>query len=120
MSPCAEKSPFSEEIIAARQPPMARNTITDPDRFRAEMHRVRAQGCAVDDHEFEDTMRCIAAPIFERDGRVQVGISISGPDSRFTFDRLDELRQTLVGATWELSERLGGAPWRNNVSTLQQ
>ncbi|MFN8450372.1 MAG: IclR family transcriptional regulator [Anaerolineae bacterium] len=111
---------YIEEIIAAGLPPMARNTITEPDRFRAEMHRVRAQGYAVDDHEFDDTMRCIAAPIFERDGRVQMGISISGPDSRFTFDKLDELRQAMVDATWELSERLGGVPWRSNLTTPQR
>jgi DNA-binding IclR family transcriptional regulator len=105
---------YIEAIIAVGLTPMARNTITDPDKFRTELHRIRSQGYAIDDHEFENTMRCIAAPIFERDGRVHMGISISGPDSRFTLDKLEELRDPLLHATWELSERLGGAPWRSN------
>jgi DNA-binding IclR family transcriptional regulator len=105
---------YIESIIAGGLISRARNTITDPDVFRTELHRVRSQGYALDDHEFEDSMRCIAAPIFERDGRVHMGISISGPDSRFTLDKLEELRAPLLQAAWELSERLGGTPWRSN------
>ena len=105
---------YIEAVIAAGLVPRARNTITDPNLFRAELHRVRAQGYAIDDHEFENTMRCIAVPIFERDGRVQMGISISGPDSRFTMDKLEELQAPLLQAAWELSERLGGIPWRSD------
>lgn len=104
-----------EAIIAGGLKPMARNTITDPDTLRAELHRVRSQGYAFDDHEFDDTMRCLAAPIFERDGRVHMGISISGPDSRFTLEKLEELREPLLQAAWDLSERLGGTPWRNKL-----
>jgi len=101
-----------EEVIAAGLPALASNTITDPDAFRQELHRIRSQGYALDDHELSDNMRCIAAPIFEQGGRVRMGISISGPDTRFTFDKLDELRGPLLQAAWTLSERLGGTPWK--------
>ena len=103
-----------ETIIAAGLPRRARNTFTDANAFRAELHRVRSQGYAIDDHEFEDTMRCIAAPIFERDGRVQMGISISGPDSRFTREKLEALRIPLLDASRELSKHLGGVPWQSS------
>jgi IclR family KDG regulon transcriptional repressor len=101
-----------EEVIAAGLPAVASNTITDPDAFRQELHLIRSQGYALDDHEFSDSMRCIAAPIFEQGGRVHMGISISGPDTRFTFDKLEELRHPLLQAAWTLSERLGGTPWK--------
>ena len=103
---------FIEGVIAAGLPKMARNTITDPVALRNELHRIRSQGYALDDHEFSDNMRCIAAPIFESDGRVRMGISLSGPDSRFTLEKLDELKGPLVEAAWTLSERLGGTPWK--------
>jgi DNA-binding IclR family transcriptional regulator len=102
---------FIEEVIAAGLPRMASNTITDPALFRNELHHIRSQGYALDDHEFSDNMRCIAAPIFEAGGHVRMGISISGPDTRFTLDKLGELKVPLLQATWTLSERLGGTPW---------
>ncbi|GAB4410666.1 MAG: IclR family transcriptional regulator [Anaerolineae bacterium] len=101
-----------EEVIAAGLPRRASNTITDPAAFRQELHRIRSQGYALDDREFSDSMRCIAAPIFEAGGRVRMGISISGPDTRFTLEKLEELKGPLLKAAWTLSERLGGMPWR--------
>lgn len=103
---------FIEEMIAAGLPQIASNTITDPSEFRTELHRIRSQGYAIDDHEFADSMRCIAAPIFEHGSCVRMGISISGPDGRFTYEKLDELKPPLLEAAWKLSERLGGTPWK--------
>lgn len=103
---------FIEEVIAAGLPKMASNTITNPEAFRRELHRVRAQGYAIDDHEFSDSMRCIAAPVFGQDGQVQMGISLSGPDTRYTLEKLEELKGPLLQAAWDLSKRLGGAPWK--------
>jgi DNA-binding IclR family transcriptional regulator len=102
---------FIEAVIAAGLPKMASNTITDPEVFRLELHRIRSQGYALDDHEFSDNMRCIAAPIFEPGGNVRMGISISGPDTRFTFEKLGELKHPLLKATRTLSEQLGGSSW---------
>jgi IclR family KDG regulon transcriptional repressor len=102
---------YIEGVIAAGLPKMASNTITDPDEFRKELQHIRSQGYAIDDREFSDSMRCIAVPIFEGGGRVHRGISISGPDSRFSFERLEELKDPLLRASRELSEQLGGVPW---------
>jgi DNA-binding IclR family transcriptional regulator len=99
-----------EDIIARGLRPMASRTITDPAEFRNELRRVRAQGYAIDDREFSDNMRCIAVPIFENGARVSRGISISGPDSRFTLEKLDALKSPLLQASRELSEKLGGFP----------
>ncbi len=100
-----------EEVIAAGLPRMASNTITDPDAFRKELYHIRSQGYAIDDREFSDSMRCLAAPIFEPGGQVSMGISISGPDSRFSLEKLEELKVPLLKAAWDLSARLGGIPW---------
>jgi DNA-binding IclR family transcriptional regulator len=98
-----------EAQIGSGLPRMASRTITDPDGLRAELARVREQGYAIDDHELSDSMRCIAAPVFERDAQVRMGISISGPDSRFTLRYLEQhLLGPLRAASRELSQKLGG------------
>ncbi len=102
---------FIERIIVAGLPKLARNTITDPDTFRQELQRIRSQGYAIDDREFADNMRCIAGPVFEGGGHVNGGISISGPDFRFTLEKLEELKGPILKASRELSKQLGGLPW---------
>jgi IclR family KDG regulon transcriptional repressor len=102
---------FMEQIIAAGLPRFASNTITEPADFRTELQRIRSQGYAIDDREFSDNMRCIAVPVFEGGGRANGGISISGPDSRFTLEKLEGLKAPLLEASRKLSEQLGGVPW---------
>ena len=97
-----------EEIIAKGLPRTAEKTIVDPAPFRKEMEKIRVQGYAIDDREFHDDMRCVAVPIFERDGTVMSGISLSGPSSRYTLAKLDQLRLEAVEAARELTRQLGG------------
>ncbi len=99
-----------EEIIAGGLPRVAEKTIVNAAVFRKEMEKIRVQGYAIDDREFHDDMRCVAVPIFERDGTVTSGISLSGPASRYTLAKLDQLRLEVVEAARELSRQLGGFP----------
>lgn len=101
---------FIEDFIAAGLPKVASNTITDPDRLRQELRQIREVGYAIDDHELADHMRCISVPVFEADGRVMTGLSISGPDTRLTLEKLEKYKVPLLEGARELSERLGGAP----------
>jgi len=101
-----------DAVIHAGLPRRATNTIVEPEALRRELRLVRERGYAIDDRELSDHMRCIAAPIYERDATVRMGISISGPDSRFTMDHLEQLRGPLLAATRSLSEKLGGVPLR--------
>lgn len=97
-----------ERVIARGLPKVARNTITDPQAFRAELQRVRIQGYAYDDLEFTDDMRCVAVPVFETGGALAGGISLSGPSSRYTPRKLEELKDIAVAAARRLSQQLGG------------
>jgi DNA-binding IclR family transcriptional regulator len=98
-----------ETIIAEGLPKRAANTITDGKKLRDELLKVRAQGYAYDDREFHDDMRCVAVPVFDKSG-VAGGISISGPRSRFTMEKLQVLRIAISEAAHNLSQRLGGRP----------
>jgi DNA-binding IclR family transcriptional regulator len=62
-------------------------TITDAEEFRAELETTRERGYGIDDEENIEGLRCIAAPV-RTDERVLGALSISGPSSRFTEERL--------------------------------
>jgi DNA-binding IclR family transcriptional regulator len=97
-----------EAAILRGLPRFARNTITSPARLRAELRKVRAQRYAYDDMEFADDMRCVAVPVIEKDGRVTSGIALSGPASRYSRQKLRELRDCAIDAARRLSLNLGG------------
>jgi DNA-binding IclR family transcriptional regulator len=97
-----------EAVINRGLPRSARNTITDPALLRAELRKVRAQGYAYDDMEFADDMRCVAVPVIEKDGQVTSGISLSGPVSRYSRQKLRGLRDCAMEAAHQLSLNLGG------------
>ena len=103
-----QDSAFIERVIAAGLPRRATRTITGADALRAECARNRAQGYAYDDFEFAEDMRCVAVPVFEPSGKVESGISISGPIPRFDHAKLDALRDRMLVAARKLSEGLSG------------
>ena len=62
------------------------NTLTDSDSLAKELDRVRVQGYAVDNEEAEKGVSCIGAGIFNDEGRVIAGLSVSAPSDRFQSD----------------------------------
>jgi IclR family transcriptional regulator, KDG regulon repressor len=99
---------FVDSVIAGGLAARTANTIVDGQALRLELQQVREHAYAIDDREMYDDMRCIAAPVFERDVPVRMGISCSGPDTRFTLEYLEWLRRPLQEASAALSVRLGG------------
>ena len=62
-----------------------RNSITQLPVLERELTRVKQQGIARDNEELELGVRCIAAGIYDDQGKLVAGLSISAP-----ADRLDE------------------------------
>ena len=52
-------------------------TITSPKEFHAELARIRSQGYAVDDREYNQLVVCTATPVRDATGHVVAGLSIS-------------------------------------------
>lgn len=59
-------------------------TITEPERFVTELHRVRDQGFAIDDGEQEIGVRCVAVPV--RGAPSGMAVSVSGPEARVSWE----------------------------------
>ncbi len=80
-----------------------RNSITDIHRLERELAAVRAQGCARDDEELELGVRCMAAGIFDDQGKLLAGLSVSAPADRLEEAWLDKVKATAA----QISAALG-------------
>ena len=83
-------------------------TIVDRDKLFEHLRAVTSQGFALDVEECERGLCCAAAPVSDESGRVVAAISVSGPASRLSEDRLhDEIIDVVVAAAERLSQQLG-------------
>ncbi len=72
-----------EAVLALPMRSFTGYTLTDPAALRHQMEEVRQNGYAVDNMEHEFGIRCVAVPVFGRDGRIKAAVSVSGPSPRF-------------------------------------
>jgi DNA-binding IclR family transcriptional regulator len=89
------------------------NTIVTQDRFLAELALVASRGYAVDNEEYEEGLRCIAAPVRDHSGGVVGAISIAGPTFRVSGSRLPALSRQVMRVAAGLSTALG---YRGNAA----
>jgi DNA-binding IclR family transcriptional regulator len=99
-----------EEILASISfEPNTPNTISSISRLKQALVRIRAQGFSHDDEESFVGARCIGAAILAADGTVAAAVSISGPTSRVTKERLPfyagQIRQAAQDISWTLGSR---------------
>ena len=71
-----------------------RNSITELPRLERELATVRANGTARDDEELELGVRCMAAGIFDDQGKLLAGLSISAPADRLEDSWLERVKST--------------------------
>ena len=82
-----------------------RNSITELGRLESELARVSQLGTARDDEELELGVRCMAAGIFDDQGTLVAGLSISAPADRLEETWLERLRATAAGISATLGFR---------------
>ena len=87
-------------------------TITTRQALRVELQQVREKGYASDNEEFEEGLRCLAAPVRDHAGAVVASVGIAGPAARLDPERMPELVKLVQEAAEAISAALGykGAP----------
>ncbi|MGR7025808.1 IclR family transcriptional regulator domain-containing protein [Geodermatophilus sp. URMC 62] len=96
-----------DEFLAER--PLERytsRTITDPDRFRAELDEVRRQGYCLVDQELEIGLRAVSVPVVGRDSRTSAALSVSSNSARTT---LAHIRRECLPPLREAAEAISAA-----------
>ncbi|MBV9181333.1 MAG: IclR family transcriptional regulator, partial [Acidobacteria bacterium] len=71
-------------------PSRTKKTITSTAELAQCCAAIRQNGFALDDEEYQEGLRCIAAPIRAEDGAIVASIGISAPISRFPLGLCDE------------------------------
>jgi len=84
------------------------NSITQLGTLEHELAKARQYGIARDNEELELGVRCIAAGIYDDQGKLIAGLSISAPADRIDEGWLPRLQSTAA----EISMSLGFAGWR--------
>jgi DNA-binding IclR family transcriptional regulator len=104
-------SELSEDEIRRMYPSGAlktygKRTISTLDGLFVELARVRAYGYAIDDEEYYEGVRCVAAPV-RAGGRIIATVSLTGSVFALTQERIHgDLKDLVVSAAAEISARL--------------
>ena len=109
--------PQQESMGILSKRPMRRytqHTFTEISELLAHLDKVRTQGYAVNAEESAEGLRAVAAPVFDHTGKVIAALSITGPTSRLSLERIARLVTVLKEACRSVSARLG---YRTNKST---
>lgn len=93
----------SRKRLAALTP----RTVTDPRVLERELARIRERGYATSVEELEPGFVALAAPVRTAAGDVVAAVSVGGPRTRLTHDRVAEIAGRLPGVAARVSERLG-------------
>ena len=96
-----------EEIIADGLEAYTEHTITNPIQLRSELEKIRKLGYANSLEELAIGNFSISAPVFNYEGEIVCAISIVGPMSRLTKEKLARFNRLIVRSAKEASERLG-------------
>jgi DNA-binding IclR family transcriptional regulator len=108
----AYKKPAEVKWILAKHgmPRMTDRTITDRGALEREFMKIRRQGYGEDDREIMESLRCVAAPIYDKDGNVKYAISISGLVNSLKGEHLELARAELIHVANSISYARGYRP----------
>lgn len=93
------------------------NTIVAPFRLKEELAKTRLRGYAVDDEEEEIGVRCIGAPVWNREDRVVAAVSVSGTTARITEETCDDIASQVKQTALAISVQLDYVVERDRLPT---
>jgi IclR family KDG regulon transcriptional repressor len=85
------------------------NTITDPQKLREDLAKIRKVGYAYSDGEADPGARGLSAPIFDYKGKVVAGLCVAGPTHRMNKRNISKLKNIVVQYANDISVKLGNS-----------
>jgi len=82
------------------------NTVGSADGLARQLEAIRQAGFAVDNEESVLGLRCVSAPVLDEKGRPAAAISVSGPTSRITCEKVPEFAEAVRKAAQGVSARI--------------
>lgn len=88
-------------------PALNKRTLCSVAALAKECQRTRKRGFALDDQEYHDGVRCMAAPIRDCSGQIVASIGISVPVERLPKHRYEEMGQLVIRVANTIGAKLG-------------
>lgn len=101
-------------------PRFTSNTIVTPAELWVHLEQVRRQGYAIDNAESMEGIFCIGAPIFDHEGRVAAGISISSPAVRVDEATVEIFSKLIREAAARISQAIGYGTYVSTLDSSEQ
>lgn len=90
-----------------RLPTYTPNSLSTLEELKKTLTKIKKQNFAIDDEEFKIGVKCVAAPIRDQSGKAVAAVSIAGPSSRLSSERIEEFKKLIVDTSNQISARLG-------------
>jgi Transcriptional regulator len=84
-------------------------TIDTAEKLKKNLKTVLDKGYALDDEEYHDHVRCLAAPIFDKNGKIAAAIGITAPSVRFAKSDAPKIGAIVRNIAEEFTARLADA-----------
>jgi IclR family transcriptional regulator, acetate operon repressor len=84
------------------------NTIDTPEKLGVALRDIRRLGYAYDDEEHALGLRCLAASVYNEHSEPLAAVSIAGPKSRISDDRVAELGAIVARTARDITDAMGG------------
>lgn len=104
---CYKDKEKLKDYLPKKIPKYTKNTITNKTVFMKRLEEIKKDGYAIDNEEFVEGLICVAAPIFDHEGKVRFSLSTTGPAFRMNKERVKELIVIIKEAADEISRRIG-------------
>ena len=101
------RPPAMTAFLAYPRTPRTPRTVVDEDAFVQRIRRVKRMGYAFEDEEADEGLRCIAAPVYNAEGRVVAAVGMAGPSARIRKSQVPKLAPLVTEAADDISQRMG-------------
>jgi len=107
-----------DRVLAQKLARFTRKTIVSAAGLREELARIRDRGYAIDDEEGVRGLRCVAAPILDREGTSVGALSMSAPVTVLAGDAIESNAGQIREAALKVSAQIGYRPATSNMLSL--
>jgi DNA-binding IclR family transcriptional regulator len=97
---------FGDVPIPKKLESFTQRTITNPVVLKGHLQQVIEKRYAIDDEEFNIGIRCVAAPIYNKQKKLIGSIGISGPVARISLDDFDIMGKITIAIAKRCSQLL--------------
>jgi IclR family transcriptional regulator, KDG regulon repressor len=104
----------SKVLMAYAEPEVLEAVLNDPnwpesidrEAYLEQLEQIRAQGFATSVEERELGAAAVAAPIFNRNGKLVAAIAASGPSNRLTPEKMSEFARPIMEAAYRMGKMM--------------